>query len=104
VVANGSPAGLIRSQLAPDVLELDLSTDDESRVLGDLDGTQRRRNGNRVSIYAKDAGALLESIRRRSADDLHGLTIRPTNLEDVFLKLTGSSLEVGGPEVIEWES
>ena len=104
VVASGSPAGLIRSHLAREVLELDVSPEAESAVLGDLNGMQRRRNGTRVSIYVNDAGALLETIRHRNGSDHHGLTIRSTNLEDVFLKLTGSSLEIGGPEVIEWES
>jgi lipooligosaccharide transport system ATP-binding protein len=104
LVADGSPAGLIRDLLAPEVLELDISADAESTVLGDLNGAQRRRNGNRLSIYVKDAGALLERVRRKSDGDHHGFAIRPTNLEDVFLKLTSSSLEIGGPEVIEWKS
>ena len=54
-----------------------------------------------------DAGALLETSRGRNGrgcERQHGLAIRTTNLEDVFLKLTGSSLETGGPEIIEWES
>ncbi len=29
--------------------------------------------------------------------------VRQTNLEDVFLELTGSRLEIGGPDVLEWE-
>lgn len=107
VVADGSPASLIRSLLAPQVLELDVPVAVESKVLGDLNGVQRRRNGARISIYVKDAGALRERIRHRNGrgcEHDRGLAIRATNLEDVFLKLTGSSLEMGGPEIIEWES
>jgi lipooligosaccharide transport system ATP-binding protein len=107
VVADGSPAGLIRSLLAPQVLELDVRVAAESKVLGDLNGVQRRRNGTRVSIYVKEPGALLQTIRRRNGcgwEHHHGLAIRATNLEDVFLMLTGSSLEIGGPEIIEWQS
>ncbi|MEE8166130.1 MAG: ABC transporter ATP-binding protein [Myxococcota bacterium] len=107
VVADGSPAGLIRSLLAPQVLELDVPVAAELKLLGDLNGVQRRRNGTRISIYVKDAGALLDGIRGRNGRDCehhHGLAIRATNLEDVFLKLTGSSLDVGGPQMIEWES
>ena len=107
VVADGSPAELIRSLLAPQVLELDVPVAAESKLLGDLNGVQRRRNGTRISIYVKDAGALLEGIRGRNGrgrEHQNGLAIRATNLEDVFLKLTGSSLDVGGPQMIEWES
>ena len=107
VVAEGSPAGLIRSLLAPQVLELDVSVAAESKMLGDLNGAQRRRNGTRLSIYVEDAAALLEQVRHRNglaSEHRDGLAIRRTNLEDVFLKLTGSSLEIGGPDVIEWES
>jgi hypothetical protein len=28
----------------------------------------------------------------------HGAVVRPTNLEDVFLRLTGSALETGDPD------
>ncbi len=107
VVAEGSPAGLIRSLLAPQVLELDVPVAAESKMLGDLNGAQRRRNGTRLSIYVEDAAALLEQVRHRNgqaSEHRDGLAIRRTNLEDVFLKLTGSSLEIGGPDVIEWES
>jgi lipooligosaccharide transport system ATP-binding protein len=107
VVADGSPTRLIRDLLAPQVLELDVPVGAESKVLGDLNGVQRRRNGTRVSIYVQDAEALLETIRcrnNRGCERHNGLAIRATNLEDVFLKLTSSSLEIGGPEIIEWES
>ena len=107
LVADGSPTRLISSLLAPQVLELDVPATAEAKILGDLNGVQRRRNGTRVSIYVKDAGALLETIRDRNGrgcERSNGFAIRSTNLEDVFLKLAGSSLEVGGPEIIEWES
>jgi lipooligosaccharide transport system ATP-binding protein len=105
VAAVGSPASLVRSLLAPQVLELDVPVAAEAKVLGDLDGVQRRRNGTRVSIYVEDAEALLERIRCRNGrgcERHHELAIRATNLEDVFLRLTSSSLEIGGRESIEW--
>ncbi len=65
-------------------------------VMGELNGVERLRNGTRLSLYVEDAAALLETVRHRNGDasKLHAAaTIRPTNLDDVFLKLTGTNLE-----------
>jgi hypothetical protein len=45
-------------------------------------------------LYAGDATALLESVRK-SEPAAHLVAVRPTNLEDVFLALTGTKLEGG---------
>jgi hypothetical protein len=84
--------------LAPETLELDLEPEDERVLLGELDDAPRLRSGRRLMLYVKDAGALLETVRHRhgSAGDGHlAAIVRPTNLEDVFLRLTGTSLELG---------
>ena len=44
-----------------------------------------------------DAGALLETVRHRRAAGSEGhlgAIVRPTHLEDIFLKLTGTRLEL----------
>ena len=46
------------------------------------------RNGRRHYEFVKDR----EEANRRALEEPHGVTIRRTNLEDVFLKLTGESL------------
>ena len=60
-------------------------------------GIERLRSGRRLVLYADDAAALLEAVRHR--DDEGGAhlaaALRPTNLEDVFLRVTGTSLEGG---------
>jgi lipooligosaccharide transport system ATP-binding protein len=98
LVADGAPAALIRKVLAPEALELDVGVADEPRLLGELDGVARVRSGGRLTLYVDDAGALLETLRHRraaaGADHLPA-SVRPTNLEDVFLRLTGTSLELG---------
>jgi lipooligosaccharide transport system ATP-binding protein len=98
VVADGAPRQLIRDVLAPEALELEVAPEDERRVIGDLDGVQRLRSGRRLMLYVPDAGALLETIRHRAgglARDRAGVIVRPTNLEDVFLALTGTRIEGG---------
>jgi hypothetical protein len=44
-------------------------------------------------LHVDDATALVERVRRLDNGDRRPLIIRPTNLEDVFLSLTGTTLE-----------
>jgi len=99
VVADGAPAQLIRELLAPEALELDVAPEDERAWLPEAGGLARLRSGRRLVLYVEDAAALLERVRHRRPGDgsAHlAAVVRPTNLEDVFLKLTGTRLEAGG--------
>jgi hypothetical protein len=49
-----------------------------------------------MMMYIDDATGLAEHIRRQDRGDRRTLVVRPTNLEDVFLALTGTGLE-GSP-------
>jgi lipooligosaccharide transport system ATP-binding protein len=98
VAADGSPKELIRATLAPEVLELDLSSEEEQRLARELDGIRRVRAGSRLMLFCDDAGKLLERVRHRAmlrGDDHLAVVVRPTNLEDVFLAKTGTRLEHG---------
>ena len=96
VVDDGPPADLIAAHLAPEAVELDCSPDDESALIDGAGSAPRRlRVGNRVTIYLDNAAPLIERIRRRDRETHRPLVVRPTNLEDVFLALTGTSLEAG---------
>jgi hypothetical protein len=44
-------------------------------------------------LYVDDATNLIDQIRRHDEGDRRPIIVRPTNLEDVFLSLTGASLE-----------
>jgi len=96
VVADGAPLELIRRELAPQALELVVPVADEAAVLHGLDGVRCLRTGRRLVLYVPDAGALLETLRHRGAiGEPRSVVVRPANLEDVFLALTGTGLAGG---------
>ncbi len=53
--------------------------------------------GRRTVVYLGDAAALVAHVMRKDGGNRRQLMVRPTNLEDVFLALTGTSLEEGQP-------
>ncbi len=97
VIEQGAPANLILSHLAPETVEFDCASEEEAALLSGLSLPPRRRLrvGRRVMIYLEDAAPLIDHIRHRDQGDRRAMVARPTNLEDVFLALTGTSLEGG---------
>jgi lipooligosaccharide transport system ATP-binding protein len=96
VIREGTPANLI-SGLAPETVELDCSPAEEAAMLdGFAPLTRRIRIGQRLMLYLDRATGLVDHIRRLDRGDRRAIVVRPTNLEDVFLSLTGTSLE-GNP-------
>ena len=93
-VARGAPSELIRDVLAPETLEVELPAGRHAAVLERLNGVRALRSGAHLMLYAKDATALLDAVRR-TEPEAHLVAVRPTNLEDVFLALTGTKLEAG---------
>jgi lipooligosaccharide transport system ATP-binding protein len=91
VVDEGSPPDLIAAHLAPEAVELDCTPEEEAAIAAAANGARRLRVGRRVTFYLDDAAPLVE--RLRAADHRRPLVVRPTNLEDVFLALTGTTLE-----------
>jgi lipooligosaccharide transport system ATP-binding protein len=92
VVDEGAPGDLIAAHLAPEAVEIDCTPAEESALLdGTISAARRLRVGRRVTFYLSDAAPLVERVRQ--ADHRRPLVVRPTNLEDVFLALTGTSLE-----------
>jgi lipooligosaccharide transport system ATP-binding protein len=97
VIGAGQPGDLIATRLAPETVEFDCTPTEEASL---LDGLARHgprlRVGQRLMLYLDDATKLIEHIRRHDHGDRRPIIVRPTNLEDVFLALTGTSLE-GSP-------
>jgi len=96
VIASGAPAELIKSRLAPETVELDCTPSEEALLFDGLGPERRLRVGRRLMLYVEDAASLISRIRRHDQGDRRSVIVRPTNLEDVFLALTGTSLE-GNP-------
>lgn len=94
VIDEGVPAELIATRLARETVEFDCAPEEESSLLSDVRLPRHRlRAGRRIMIYLDDATPLINHIRHRDQGDRRALVVRPTNLEDVFLALTGTSLE-----------
>jgi lipooligosaccharide transport system ATP-binding protein len=96
IIDAGAPEALILERLARETVELDCTPEEETVLLdGARLGAHRLRAGQRLMLYVADARQLVEHIRRHDGGDHRALVVRPTNLEDVFLALTGASLEGG---------
>jgi lipooligosaccharide transport system ATP-binding protein len=93
VIAAGAPAELIRTRVAPETVEFDCTPSEEAALLDGVAQGRRLRVGRRLMLYVDDATDLIEQIRRHDDGDRRPIIVRPTNLEDVYLSLTGTSLE-----------
>lgn len=93
VLAEGAPEELIATHLAREALECACDEGEVPALLDGLPVEHVLRTGDRLTIYANDVAALAETIRMRDGGERRAMVLRPTNLEDVFLALTGSSLE-----------
>jgi lipooligosaccharide transport system ATP-binding protein len=99
--AEGAPGALVRAHLAPEALELELDAAAEAALFSGADAPPRRlRVGRRLFVYDDDVRTHVERVRRRDGSERRPLVVRPTNLEDVFLALTGTSLATTPAEPI----
>ena len=89
VLERGSPRDLIRKHVEPEVLEVHGAAERARAVLAASNGARIEELGDTYYCYTRDARALLATLEQhRELTFLH----RPTNLEDVFLRLTGHEL------------
>ena len=93
IMAEGSPAELIKKYATKEVLEVRFGSDRNKEVAPILHKLCDRIEElpDRILMYVEDGEALLEEI---VAKKLHPNTslVRRSSLEDVFLRLTGRSL------------
>jgi lipooligosaccharide transport system ATP-binding protein len=96
LIREGTPRELIETTLAPQTVELECTPDEEASL---LDGfalpAYRLRAGTRLILHLEDAAALVEHVHRREGNRHRPFIVRPTTLEDVYLSLTGATLEGG---------
>ena len=96
VITEGAPADLITARLAAEALELECTPEEEVALLNGFRApTHRLRAGGRLMIFLDDAAELVTRIHAHDRGDRRTLVVRPTNLEDVFLAMTGTTLEGG---------
>ena len=95
IIVEGQPAALIRAHLAREAVEFDCTPAEEAALLDGTAPRHRLRSGRRLICYLDDATALVERLHQGDPDDQRDLIVRPANLEDVFLRLAGSTLEGG---------
>ncbi|TFD91320.1 MULTISPECIES: ABC transporter ATP-binding protein [Cryobacterium] len=93
IMAEGSPADLIRRYSSREVLEVRFGSTQNAEVAGRIQGYGERVDvlPDRILVYS-DSGEY--ELERMSAAGLHPITslVRRASLEDVFLRLTGRNL------------
>ncbi len=93
IMAEGSPAQLIKEYSTREVLEVRFGSDRNQEVAPLLRTMCERMEElpDRILMYVEDGEALLEEITSRKMHPTTSL-VRRSSLEDVFLRLTGRSL------------
>jgi lipooligosaccharide transport system ATP-binding protein len=93
IMAEGSPAGLIKEYSSKEVLEVRFGSDRNAQMVEKLNNLSERLEvlPDRLLMYTESGEELLAKI---SALNIHPNTslVRRSSLEDVFLRLTGRSL------------
>lgn len=97
---EGAPRDLIEQQLAREAVEVDCTEQEELTLFGKLvddggNGLKRLRAGNRVMLFTDDSTTLVERIHQADGGARRPFVVRPANLEDVFLSITGTGLREG---------
>jgi lipooligosaccharide transport system ATP-binding protein len=93
IMAEGSPAELIKKYSSKEVVELRFGTDKNEQVAKDLKGMGERMEilPDRILIYTEKGEELLQKIIEAGKHPVTSL-VRRSSLEDVFLRLTGRTL------------
>jgi len=93
IVAEGSPAGLIKEHTPRDVVELRFPPGELEALTGRIEDLAEHTEilADRALVYTEDAEELISIV---AASDLEPETelVRRSSLEDVFLRLTGRTL------------
>lgn len=93
IMAEGSPADLIRRYSSREVLEVRFGSQHNKAAAAALEGIGDRVEAlpDRVLIYAANGEEVLNAVTDRGHRPITSL-VRRSSLEDVFLRLTGRSL------------
>ncbi|MBI5078479.1 ATP-binding cassette domain-containing protein [Candidatus Saganbacteria bacterium] len=91
ILKEGVPDKLVEEEIGREVVEVRIGEERDGEILKTLEGEkfEYERVGDTLYFYCRDGRSLLHKIM---ALDLPKVLHRPASLEDVFLKLTGRSL------------
>ena len=95
IVAEGSPRQLIDQHSTREVVELRFDVDDDrekARAMIESADTAHENLADRILVYAADGEAEVELLARAGVHP-ESVLVRRSSLEDVFLRLTGRTLE-----------
>ena len=97
---EGQPRDLIEQHLAREAVEVDCTESEETALFGDFgdrggERYKRLRAGNRLMLFTDDSTALIGRIHEADGGGRRPFVVRPANLEDVFLSITGTALREG---------
>ncbi len=93
IMAEGSPAQLIKEYSTKEVLEVRFGSERNSQMANDLSQLCERIEElpDRILMYTEDGEELLERVYKKNFHPKTSL-VRRSSLEDVFLRLTGRTL------------
>ena len=96
-MSEGTPRHLIDRHLAREAVEVECDEGEEAALAAGMvdgrgTGLKRLRAGDRLMLFTDDATHLVERIHRMDGGERRPYVVRPTNLEDVFLSVTGTAL------------
>jgi lipooligosaccharide transport system ATP-binding protein len=93
IMAEGSPAELIKQYSSKEVLEVRFGSSQNQQAARQIEGLGDRTEvlPDRILIYSENGEKILEKIVKLGLNPLTSL-VRRSSLEDVFLRLTGRSL------------
>lgn len=93
IVAEGSPASLIREHSSREVLEVRFGASRNEQAAASIEGIGDRIEvlPDRILVYASNGEHALQAVTERGLTPITSL-VRRASLEDVFLRLTGRSL------------
>lgn len=93
IMAEGSPAELIRDYSSREVVEVRFGSSKNAEVAPKIEDLGERVEvlPDRILIYAEDGEDVLHQIGERGFEPVTSL-VRRSSLEDVFLRLTGRTL------------
>ncbi|HUN37359.1 MAG TPA: ATP-binding cassette domain-containing protein [Trebonia sp.] len=95
IAAEGTPRELLARYTTPEVLELRFPPEIHEQAgqkIASLDAQRTELLADRILMYVPDGDAALAGVLDRGLEPMTTL-IRRSTLEDVFLRLTGRSLE-----------